>query len=796
MTDQSILEIALEYIERGWNPVPIPFREKGPTGNGWQARVITADTAPQFFNGGPLNIGVILGPTSSGLTDIDLDCPEAIALAPYILPATDAVFGRQSKPASHFLYTTALAGVVNKAAQRFKDPMPNAMMVELRVGGAKGAQTVFPGSIHESGEAIIWVKNGEPAAVDSEELQRRVRELAAYCLIVRHWPAPGSGGGHDAGLVLGGFLARLGRSADETKHIAEIITSVAGDPKAANRVEAAVDAAQAHAGGKTSRGLPALCEMVGEREGKKIAEWLGYRDTPQPQIDERRAGLPQLHIDAADLTATAKQLAKMIAEREDFLFNGNWPVRLISEAGDMPHAIEVTKESVRVLAHEICNPVVVTKRGPRPVSLGNDVAVLYLNGLAGRWGLKPFRGITTTPILAEDGSIRSASGYDSTTGLWCHNIPTLSVPDTPSEEDAKAALARIRHAFCTFPFADGERIPDSVLEVEVIDPSKPAGLDESSFAVALLTAVCRPCLELAPGFLCEAPSFSGAGTGKGMLVKAICIIASGAPPSAFTSGHDADEFDKRLTAALVQARPAIFLDNFNAKELKSDILASALTENPAEVRVMGQTKMVPLHVRTFIGITGNGVQPSEDMARRLIVTRLDAQMENPEERKFAPGFLGDIAIARADLLTDALTIWRWGRQNKGTIPCGRPLGSYEVWCGWVRDPLLTLGMRDPVDRVAEIKAGDPNRQALCEILDVWWEVHRGEPVKASDLDPKITEHILGAHRSDGSVNRQSVTGWLRQITGTRIAGYSLSKTMRGPKSELVAYYCLIKDPVA
>src|SRR5260370_1189416 len=83
--------------------------------------------------------------TSSGLTDIDLDCPEAIALAPYILPATDAVFGRQSKPASHFLYTTALAGVVNKAAQRFKDPMPNAMMVELRIGGAKGAQTVFPG---------------------------------------------------------------------------------------------------------------------------------------------------------------------------------------------------------------------------------------------------------------------------------------------------------------------------------------------------------------------------------------------------------------------------------------------------------------------------------------------------------------------------------------------------------------------------------------------------------------------------------------------------------------------------
>jgi hypothetical protein len=39
---------------------------------------------------------VILGPPSSGLTDIDLDCPEAIGLASYFLPRTGAVFGRAS----------------------------------------------------------------------------------------------------------------------------------------------------------------------------------------------------------------------------------------------------------------------------------------------------------------------------------------------------------------------------------------------------------------------------------------------------------------------------------------------------------------------------------------------------------------------------------------------------------------------------------------------------------------------------------------------------------------------------
>src|SRR5262249_37071914 len=228
------------------------------------------------------------------------------------------------------------------------------------------------------------------------------------------------------------------------------------------------------------------------------------------------------------------------------------------------------------------------------------------------------------------------------------------------------------------------------------DPTR--RLDESSFLAALLTAVCRQSLELAAGFLCDAPNFSGSGTGKGLLVKAACMIAAGVKPSAFTGGHDAEELDKRLTAALTEAHPAVFLDNFNSKNLTSDILASALTENPAMVSTMGQTKNVPLNARAFIGITGNSVQIAEDMARRLLNTHLDARMENPEQRPFAPGFLDRVFTERANLLAAALTIWRWGRQQKN-LAAGKPLGSYERWAQWCRDPLLTLGMPDPVNRI-------------------------------------------------------------------------------------------------
>jgi hypothetical protein len=449
---------------------------------------------------------------------------------------------------------------------------------------------------------------------------------------------------------------------------------------------------------------------------------------------------------------------------------------------------------VRVLADEICRPVkLVVAKKKVPVTLSREIAMLYLNGLEGDWKLKPFRGITATPILDNDGGVRVASGYDAATGSWCHNVPTLSIPERPTRDEAAAALLRLRHTFRTFPWKDGERLEE--LGIEVTDFTKPPGVDESAFLVALLTGVCRQSLELAPGFLCNAPAMSGSGTGKGLLVKAICVIATGAKPHAFTSGHDGDEFDKRLASTLIEARPAVFLDNYNAKELRSDTLASALTENPSMVRPMGQTKMVPLHVRAFIGVTGNGVQTSEDMARRFIECGIDARIENPEERRFqSDDFLEGILAARGDLLSDALTIWRWGRQNK--IEAGRPLGSYGTWCRWVRDPLLALGMCDPVVRIAEVKANDPKRRALIDVFDAWWEKHKDNQIKATELHRGIIEHIdpRACSNADGTLqfNRQRVAGFLARHDGTRVGGYTLSKLMDkdGPPSKPTAKYRL------
>src|SRR5262249_26078552 len=150
----------------------------------------------------------------------------------------------------------------------------------------------------------------------------------------------------------------------------------------------------------------------------------------------------------------------------------------------------------------------------------------------------------------EDGTISRAGGYDAASGMWCENVPDLTglVPERPTENAAAEALRLLRATFMTFPFADANmKINDGdARAVPMVDLTKPPGRAEASFLVALLTAVCRPSLHLAPGVLLRAPAISGAGTGKGLLVRCMSIIAFGREPHAFTAGKTTEELEKRI----------------------------------------------------------------------------------------------------------------------------------------------------------------------------------------------------------------------------------------------------------
>jgi hypothetical protein len=478
---------------------------------------------------------------------------------------------------------------------------------------------------------------------------------------------------------------------------------------------------------------------------------------------------PDLIIDPGNLPATARELRDLFAASERF-FDRGVPVKIVPAAnGGAPTATELKPNGIVMEAHELCRPVKVQGDELVPMTLPERVARMYLH-LNGEWGLPPLAGITTAPVLSDNGTVRAAQGYDPTSQLWCAAVPPLTIPEEPSRVQAKMALQVLRETFRTFPFADARRRYDNRLGVDVVDLRKAPGMDESAFLVALLTAICRPSLWLAPGFLIRAPEISGAGTGKGLLVRSIATVAYGIRPRAFTKGGDRQELDKRLASDLIEAAPMLFLDNVNGSTLRSDVLASVLTERPARVRPLGRTGMLALNSTAFIGVTGNGLSVSEDLARRFSVCELDARCEDPEQRPFATNFLPNIESRRAELLSATLTIWRWGRQHAAGLTPGRPLGSFEQWAEWCRDPLLALGCRDPVERIETVKSDDPHRRRIVELFDAW-HVHHGErPVKASALPEPV--RVLVDPQGRG---RQHIAARLVQLTGTRAGGFVLTR---------------------
>ena len=230
-------------------------------------------------------------------------------------------------------------------------------------------------------------------------------------------------------------------------------------------------------------------------------------------------------------------------------------------------------------------------------------------------------------------------------------MPDLSglIPDVPTRDTAEAALQLIRETFRTFCYADAETLVDPS-GITVVDTSKPPRRDESSFLAALLTAVCRPSLYSAPGVLMRAAPMSGAGAGKGLLARCICVIAFGRDPHAVTSGATPEELEKRIAAELMGGGPVLFLDNLNNTAFKSDLLASAITERPARVRLLGKSQMVPLNASALVILTGNGLSVSEDLARRFIMVEFDPRTEDPEARQFKSDIRAEVRKRRNELL--------------------------------------------------------------------------------------------------------------------------------------------------
>jgi hypothetical protein len=142
-------------VANGYIPVPVPHKNKSPGFKGWPTFDPTDKGIDHYFNGEPKNIGVLLGEPSRGLTDLDLDCPEALSVALAYLPETGLVSGRPGNPTSHHFYICQPCS----ANATFED-IDGTMLVEIR---STGLQTLIPPSVHPSGDTYSFVSPGPPS---------------------------------------------------------------------------------------------------------------------------------------------------------------------------------------------------------------------------------------------------------------------------------------------------------------------------------------------------------------------------------------------------------------------------------------------------------------------------------------------------------------------------------------------------------------------------------------------------------------------------------------------------------
>ena len=278
---------ARDYLARGFAIIPIPLGSKGPIIKGWQKLVIDESNVDKYFpKGTRVNIGVLLGPRSNDLADVDLDCKEAVVLAPYFLPDTDTIFGRLSKPRSHWLYYIHDAVGYPKNTITITDEN-KAVIVELRLGAKTAAQTVFPGSQHTSGEEVEWANNGDPSDETLAEVETILKRLGVCSLLLRGWPTvPGTR--HSCAFLVGSFLARAGLMLTDIEHMIRAIVTEAGDDDVADRVRCALQSAENFMSGERSTyGLPQLIEQFGEERANHIAKLLDYNTADQEEILER-----------------------------------------------------------------------------------------------------------------------------------------------------------------------------------------------------------------------------------------------------------------------------------------------------------------------------------------------------------------------------------------------------------------------------------------------------------------------------------------------------------------------------
>lgn len=354
------------------------------------------------------------------------------------------------------------------------------------------------------------------------------------------------------------------------------------------------------------------------------------------------------------------------------------------------------------------------------------------------WPFPALEEIIRNPTLGRDGRIILSDGYRPDMQAWVDlGGLKVDVPACPTEAEVQEAKHLILDELLgEFPFADLASRANTV-------------------ALGLLMFVRHIIDGCTPQHLVSAPV---RGSGKSLLVEALCWVATGVEPDSLTEGRDDDEWRKRITAVLLKSPALIRIDNVTSK-LESGALSSVLTSRVWSDRLLGFSQTVSVRNNAVWTATANNPQLSEEIARRCVWIHLDPKMACPEDRT---GFRHDpllpwvkenrAALVRAFLIL----IQNW--IAKGMPRAKVRVGSFEDWAAIVGGILEASGISGFLEnRKALTERSDTEIKEWRAFIAVWWEKYQTESVSASTLRQMAFDNdLLGSILGDNTERSQKI----------------------------------------
>jgi len=480
-----------------------------------------------------------------------------------------------------------------------------------------------------------------------------------------------------------------------------------------------------------------LLELPGDQV-KDASDWIAAGGTRE-ELERLVAEAPEFESavdpDLPQVIVTDRHLRDASREALIALHKGNDPphiflrggkmVRIVSDEDDKPVISALSESELRYELTNMANFMRLTSKAllvptAPPINIAENIMAEPDSGFP------PLLNITETPVIRSDGTILLNIGYDPTSKLYyfpSSNLIVPSIPDKPSQEEVQQAVSVLDDVIHDFPF-DGPASYANALAMIISPAARP-----------MITG----CVPL--GVITKPQ----VGTGASLLAETITMINTGRSAAMMSAPRDDEAWRKGLTGLLLRGQAVAIIDNVEGT-LYSAALASLLTADTFQDRILGCNEMIILPNKLTLIATGNNIRLGGDLPRRCVVSRIDSLEARPwlrDSSKFRHPFLKEWIITnRGKILAAILTLIRaWVLAGRPPAPDAPNLGGYESWVRVVGGTLYYAGVRGFLGNLDYVyDTADTETPQWDSFLTTWYDRVGEKAITANELARHLEEN--------------------------------------------------------